>query len=99
MNVAIYYIGLFLFLYVIFFGCFYFFTGLTNLKTLRTFEKIFKRLQNEKFQWLSPFLIIIKEKIDARHRKTFESLNIYEIYESAQNLAGDTSSEDEAEEA
>lgn len=98
MDTAVYYLGLFLFLYILFFGCFYVLVGIVNLKTLRTFEKIFKKFQNKKFEWLSPFLVIIKERIDFKHRKTFESLNIYEIYESAQNIAGDTSSEDGAEE-
>jgi acyl-CoA synthetase (AMP-forming)/AMP-acid ligase II len=79
---------------VLCFICLYVYISLSNLQTLRRLEKICNKCQIKNTQCLHYLLRVIQKRIHAIHRKTFTYLNIQEIYESAKNLAGDTSSED-----
>lgn len=71
--------------------CLYKFIKLTNITQTR---EIYNKCQIKNTQCLHYLLRVIQKRIHAIHRKTFTYLNIQEIYESAKNLAGDTSSED-----
>lgn len=70
---------------------------ISKLITLNRIMKTLKTLQSKHFPWLIPFTYLTRKQMNMVSKRTFRDLNIQQIYESAQNLAGDTSSEDEGE--
>lgn len=70
---------------------------ISKLIILNRLMKTFKMLQSKHVPWLRPFTYFTRIQMNRVSNRTFHDLKIQQIYESAQNLAGDTSSEDKGE--